>query len=159
MWNNANFKVLLFHFLIWTLFKVIYPSKYRLERYFKITILMKRNNNWFFVLGLFTAYIGDDDKTEKTFSGQFYLTGDRGFVDKVSLSSETKLLHQKSRFCVLCIFVLKTVKLVKNVFFATLYKKSVVVQNKSSLLLKIFLYNKWTLQLIKLIKMESIYNR
>ena len=34
-------------------------------------------------LVLFTAYIGDEEKTAKTFSQDYYLTGDRGFVDKV----------------------------------------------------------------------------
>ena len=32
--------------------------------------------------GLFTSYIDDDEKTEQTFSGDFYLTGDRGYKDK-----------------------------------------------------------------------------
>ncbi len=49
------------------------------------------------------------------------------------------------------------------IYGLSLLKKRVVVQNKSNLLLKIFLYSTWTLQLyiflIKLIRMESTYNR
>ena len=31
---------------------------------------------------LFDGYVGDEEKTKKSFLNDFYLTGDRGFVDK-----------------------------------------------------------------------------